>query len=393
MGNHAKLSPSAAERWINCPGSFHLSTYFPETSSPQAQEGTLAHELAEILIAHRVENQDKKIAKHKEKVDAFYQLHPELTESYAGMRKYIEPYVDYVWAEFTKIQERDPAAFLTTERKVDFSDIVPEGFGTSDVVIIGDNQIEVIDLKYGKGVEVFAKDNPQIRLYAIGAVNEFSLVYDFEDAKMVIYQPRRDHVTEDHMAVADLLAWGRETVAPAAAEALSEHPSYHPGAWCDSHFCPAAGACKARAQYALGIARHSGKDPALLTDEEISDALGRIAELTKWSKKLETYALNEAQDGHAIPGWKIVEGKTNRTYADADKVAAAVMKAGYEEALIYTRSLIGITDMEKLLGKKNFANILGDLVIKPVGAPKLAPETDDRPAFNPKQSMRDSFDD
>ncbi len=393
MAKHAKLSPSAAERWINCPGSFHLSGYFPETTSPQAKEGTLAHELAEILIAHRLKPQDKKLKAHKDKVDAFYQLHPDLTENYDNMRKCIEQYVDYVLAEFTAIQEKDPAAVLATEQKVDFSDIVPEGFGTSDVVIIGANMIEVIDLKYGKGVEVFAKDNPQIRLYAIGAVNEFSLVYDFEDAKMVIYQPRRDHVTEDHMAVADLLAWGKETVAPAAAEALSEHPTYHPGAWCDSHFCPAAGACKARAHYALGLERHSGKDPALLTDEEIGDALGRIADLTKWGKKLETYALNEAQEGHAIPGWKIVEGKANRTYADADKVAAAVIKAGYKEALIYTKSLIGITDMEKLLGKKDFAKILGDLVVKPVGAPKLAPETDARPVFNPKQSIKDAFDD
>lgn len=393
MAKHAKLSPSAAERWINCPGSFHLSGYFPETSSPQAQEGTLAHELAEILIAHRLKPQDKKLAAHKDKVDAFYKLHPDLAETYESMRKSIEQYVDYVWSEFTAIQEKDPAALLATEQKVDFSDIVPEGFGTSDVVIIGANMIEVIDLKYGKGVEVFAKDNPQIRLYAIGAVNEFSLVYDFEDTKMVIYQPRRDHVTEDHMAVADLLKWGKEVVAPAAAEALSEHPTYHPGSWCDSHFCPAAGACKARAQFALGIARHAGKDPALLTDEEISDALGRIAELTKWGKKLETYALSEAQDGHAIPGWKIVEGKTNRAYADADKVAATVIKAGYDEALIYTRSLIGITDMEKLLGKKDFAKLLGDLVVKPAGAPKLAPESDARPTFNPKQSIKDAFDD
>mgnify|MGYP002624682010 CR=1 FL=1 len=388
MAEHAKLSASSAERWINCPGSVHMASLFPENSSAAAEEGTLAHELAALEISRRSQGLSKAeydvlIGPLNKQIDGFYTQHTDLGGSFEIMAQMIEPYVDYVDATYQEIRKEDPAAVILTEQRVDFSDIVPQGFGTSDVVIIGADHVVVIDLKYGKGVPISAQNNPQIRLYAIGAINLFDLMYEFHRVKMVIYQPRLDSVTEEELTVFHLENWAKGVVKPAADKALSDDPPYHVGEWCASHFCPGAGACKARADYVLALERHSGKDPALLTDGELGDALERAEVLQKWAKSLNSYALGEIQSGHPIPGWKIVEGRSQRYYTDLDKVADAAISAGYPEALIYSRSLIGITDMEKLMGRKKFKEILGPLVDKPQGAPKLAPESDKRPAFNP----------
>lgn len=392
--DHAALSASGAERWINCPGSVHMATKFPASSSAAAEEGTLAHELAALEIEYRDQKKTKaykaELSSIQKMVAAFYEGHPDLDDDFAYMARTIEPYVDYVAREYQEALKADEAAVIMTEQRVDFSEYVPGGFGTSDVIIIGGGRVTVIDLKYGKGVAVSAKDNPQIRLYALGAINLFDMIYDFDRVKMVIYQPRRDSVTEEELPVDELKAWAEAVVKPAAAAAISDDPPYHPGDWCDARFCPGAGVCKARADYCLGLERHNGKDPALLTDEELSDALNRAEALRSWAKKLSDYALGEIQTGHPIPGWKVVEGKTNRAYTDIDAVAEAAIKAGYPEALIYQRSLIGITGMEKLMGKKKFQEVLGKLVEKPQGAPKLAPESDERPAFN---SAKEDFKD
>ena len=387
MSKHSTFSASSAERWIHCPGSIHMASLFPPTTSPAAEEGTLAHELAALMIEGARRDALEAI---EAKVNRFYEAHPDLRDSFAAMLRTLEPYIDYVTAAYVNALAVDPAAVLLTEQRVDFSDIVPGGFGTSDVVIIGGGRVTVIDLKYGKGVPVSAKDNPQIRLYAIGAINAFDLVYDFDRVKMVIYQPRLDSVTEEELSVDALRAWADTTVKPAAEAAASDDPPYCPGEWCASHFCPGAGVCRARAEYVLALERHAGKDPALLSDEELSDALTRADVLQKWAKALNSYAMGEIQTGHAIPGWKIVEGRSNRIFADEDKVVAAAVRAGFDKALLFKSSLIGITDMEKLMGKKQFKEVLGALVVKPAGAPKLAPESDERPAFN---SAKADFDD
>ena len=394
MNKHATLGPSSAERWITCPGSVHMASLFPESASPAAKEGSLAHELAALEIDKDNCSDacllpavyETNVAKLAEEVAEFYKENSDLSGDFEDMKKTLEPYVDYVIREFREALEKDQAAVLMTEQRVDFSNIVPGGFGTSDVIIIGGGRVTVIDLKYGKGVRVSARDNPQIRLYAIGAINAYNLIYDFDRVKMVIYQPRLDSVTEEELPVDELTAWAETVVKPAAEKAVSADPPYHPGDWCSSYFCPGAGVCKARANYVLGLERHSGKDPALLTDEELGDALARLNYLQDWAKKLNDYALGEIQTGHTIPGWKVVEGASKRRFTDEDKVVAAALKAGYEKALLYKSSLIGITDMEKLMGKKQFKTVLGALVYKPAGAPKLAPESDDRPAFNSAKS-------
>jgi len=364
-----------------------MASLFPSSSSPAAEEGTFAHKLAELKI-----NGLTSFDELQAEVDDFYKGHPEQPGSFADMVNYIDPYVDYVNATYQAMLKEDPAAVLMTEQRIDYSEIAPGGFGTADVIIIGNGCATIIDLKYGKGIRVTAKDNPQIRIYAYGVIEAFNLVYDFTTVKMVIYQPRLDNVTEESMTVEDLTSWALFEVKPAAMDALSESPSYHPGEWCTSHFCPGAGACKARADYALALERHSGKNPALLTDEELSDALTRAAVLQEWVKSLNKYALDEAVAGHDIPGWKVVESVSKRVFSDEDKVAEAAVKAGYDRALLYKSSLIGITEMEKLMGKKSFSAILGDLVIKPKGKPKLAPLSDEKPVFDVKKSIKDEFD-
>lgn len=386
---HSFLPASSAGRWMPCPGSAYIATLYPEKTSANAEEGTLAHELAAYEIDNR--DTDHKDAAYKKgrtaikkKVDAFYKDHPELDESFTTMSKALEPYIDYVIARYQEALDGDASAVLMTEQRVEFGEYVQGGFGTSDVVIIGGGRATVIDLKYGKGVPVSAINNPQIRLYAIGAVNAFDLVYDFDEVAVVIYQPRLDSVTEEVLTVDALKAWAADEVKPAADLALSDNPPYNPGPWCHNYFCPAAGSCKARAKAALAAEEFSDRDPALLSDEELSDALTRAELLASWVKDLQAFALSEALDGAEIPGWKVVEGRANRKYKDEGAVAAAAIEAGYAEAMIYEKKLLTLSAMEKLMGKKQFHEVMetSGLVYKPQGSPTLAPETDKRPAFN-----------
>lgn len=391
MPKHAKLSASGAELWTNCPGSVHMAELFPETTSPAAEEGTLAHALAQTMIENaRDGSTSSRISAEymveRDKVNAFYSVHKELAGSFDDMKKTLEPYVDYVMEEYEAIRKKDAAAELMTEQHVDFSDIVPGGFGTSDVVIIGDDTCEVIDLKYGKGVPISAIANPQIRLYTYGTMSAFDLSYDFSRVKMVIYQPRLDSVTSEELTADDLRSWGKAVIVPAAKRALSKSPKYNPGPWCKSHFCPAAGSCKARAakmhEFEDMIERRR-KDNAVLSGDDMGRALSAAREYTAWAKDLENEALELAQSGEAVTGWKVVESVAKRKYKSEEIVAATLVKAGYDPALIYEKKLLGVTKMTQLMGKKEFHEVLEEpgLVFKPEGAPTLAPESDNRPAI------------
>ena len=333
----------------------------------------------------------------KDKVNAFYSEHKNLEGSFDGMKKILAPYVDYVIEEYQKIKSKDPAAELMTEQHVDFSDIVPGGFGTSDVVIIGAEICEVIDLKYGKGVPISAINNPQIRLYTYGTMAAFDLSYDFSKVKMVIYQPRLDSVTSEELSADDLRSWGKAVIAPAAKKALGKKLTYKPGPWCKSHFCPAAGSCKARAAEMHKFEEMMKKrkaDDAVLSGNEMGKALAAAREYTTWAKDLENEALAMAQEGETVTGWKVVESTSKRKYKSEEIVAATLEKAGYDPALIFEKKLLGITKMTQLVGKKEFKELLEDpgLVFKPEGAPTLAPESDKRPAIVSTVTAED-FDD
>lgn len=384
---HAYLSASSAERWINCPGSARLAALFPESHSDAADEGTLAHQMAQHMIQHAADGMEdgrfeKLRAEDQKAVDQFYKEHKEMPGSAETMERILEPYVDYVCAEYERMKKEDEAAVISTEQRVDFSEYVHGGFGTSDVVIIGAGKITVIDLKYGKGVLVRAPGNPQIRLYAIGALDLFDGIYDFEHVKTVIYQPRLDNVTDEEMTVKELRDWAENTVKPKAVEAAGDHGAICPGPWCDDHFCPAAARCKKRAEWILKMGQFV-KDPDLLTDDEMGEVLARLPALQAFARKATNYAIDAITTGHPIKGYKVIEGTSRRRYSDEDKVAAAAIAAGYDEAMLYSRKLIGITEMTSLMGKKNFNQILGGLIVKPQGAPKLAPESDPHPSFTP----------
>lgn len=382
---HAKLNSSASHRWLNCPGSVKLSEHYPNGSSIYADEGTIAHSMAEGLIS-----QDKKlVAKAKKDAKKFYEEHPELNGSAEEMLRTLEPYVEYVEEEYAEQVKADAAAQLMTEERVDLSDYIPGGFGTSDVVILRQGRLHIIDLKYGKGVQVSAEDNPQLRLYALGTLNRFDMLYDIESVVMTIYQPRLDSVSTDSIPAKDLYSWGEEVIKPGAQLALSDNAPVCAGDWCQ--FCPARYDCKERARDALETEKYLKK--MTLSPSDIGTILGKIDRLVKFADDVKASALSKALDGEEIPGWKVVEGRSNRKYSGTEEeIVKQCEGAGYDQSLLYERKLLTITAMEKLMGKKQFSEVLGAYVEKPAGKPTLAPEDDKRPAIVNNSAAEDFAD-
>ena len=382
---HAKLSSSASKRWLGCPGSVKLSEHYPNGSSIYADEGTIAHGMAEGMIS----KDDKLVQKYEVEAAKFYGEHPELNGTFLEMKMILQPYVDYVFEEYAAQVHEDGAAQLMTEERVDLTEYIPGGFGTSDVVILRQGRLHIIDLKYGKGVAVSAEDNPQLKLYALGALARFDMLYDIEDVGMTIYQPRLDNVSTDTIKAKDLYAWGEEVIKPGAQLALSEDAPVHAGDWCQ--FCPARYDCKERARDAMELQKYLGR--MVLSPEEIAEILGKIDRLTKFAEDIKDSALTKALDGEEIPGWKVVEGRSIRKYVGSEEeIVRQCEGAGYDQALLYERKLLTITNMEKLMGKKQFAEVLGAYVEKPEGKPTLAPESDKRPAITNNSAAEDFAD-
>ena len=382
---HAKLSSSASKRWLGCPGSVKLSEHYPNGSSIYADEGTIAHGMAEGMIS----KDDKLVQKYEVEADKFYGEHPELNGTFLEMKMILQPYVDYVFEEYAEQVHEDEAAQLMTEERVDLTEYIPGGFGTSDVVILRQGRLHIIDLKYGKGVSVSAEDNPQLKLYALGTLARFDMLYDIEDVVMTIYQPRLDNVSTDTIKAKDLYAWGEEVIKPGAQLALSEDAPVHAGDWCQ--FCPARYDCKERARDAMELQKYLGQ--MVLSPEEIAEILGKIDRLTKFAEDIKDSALTKALDGEEIPGWKVVEGRSIRKYVGSEEeIVRQCEGAGYDQALLYERKLLTITNMEKLMGKKQFAEVLGAYVEKPEGKPTLAPESDKRPAITNNSAAEDFAD-
>lgn len=381
---HAKLSPSAAERWINCPGSIRLSEQCPPAGSTDyADEGTAAHRLAELkLECGLVPIGDPKLMQDFETARA--------SQYYCGeMEEATDYYADRVREIYGEALWSDPSAELMVEQHFSLEDWVPGGFGTSDAVVIGNGAIEVIDLKYGKGVKVDAISNPQLRLYGLGAAALFGDIYDFTRVRMTIIQPRLDHISTEEMSLTDLRTWAEEVVKPAAKLAIGKDAPTACGDWC--RWCHAKAVCRTRAQKQLELAEYDFWDPNLLRPDEIGDILTKAEELQRWTADVQEYALQEALAGQHYDGWKLVEGRSVRKYADDIKVADALQAAGWPEAALYERKLYGITAMEKIVGKKKLAEVLGDLIVKPAGKPVLVPESDKREAINTTEAARTDF--
>mgnify|MGYP002713534637 CR=1 FL=1 len=366
--DHALLSASSAHRWIHCTPAPYLEAQHPDTSSDAAAEGTAAHELAEHKLRQHLDMPTTRPVSEWDSEE---------------MDDYTDQYADHVMAELQRAREVDKAAFLAIEERLDFSHIVPEGFGTGDALIVADDTLTVVDLKYGKGVEVSAVGNPQMRLYALGALATYGAIYDIEKVRMVIFQPRIDNISVDEVAVDELTAWAEDVVRPAAEKAIAGEGELKAGEWC--RFCRHAAQCPERAREMFApvptTAEHvpAAPDPDTLTDDQIATIVAHSGELKKWLEKVEKYTLEKALEGHTYPGLKLVEGRSVRKYTDKGAVAQAVESAG--EDPYKPREILGITDMTKLLGKKRFEELLGDHIHKPEGKPALVPVTDKRPAL------------
>lgn len=361
MGRHALLSASSSKRWLNCTPSARLEEQFgKEDAGPYAEEGTAAHALAE----HKVK---KCLRKRSKRPVSDYQC-DEMEECTDGYASYVMEQV-----EIAKQDCKDPVVLI--EQWLDYSAYVPEGFGTGDLLIVADKTLTVIDLKYGKGVAVDAERNPQMMLYGLGALELFDCIYDIETVRMTIYQPRLESVSTWEISVSDLMEWVETELKPKAQLAIRGEGEFHCGSRC--RFCKAKNTCRARAEEYLRLAQMEFKPPALLSDEEIAEVLKVADELARWSADVYAFATDEAiTHGKKWTGFKLVEGRSSRKYTDEEEVAEAAKAAGYTD--IYKKSLVGITEMEKLMGKKKFAEVLGKLVYKPQGKITLVTESDKR---------------
>lgn len=369
---HALLSASGAHRWLACPPSATLEAGLPESTSQAAEQGTAAHELAEWKLRRALHDAPttKPVSSwHDEEMDA-------LTDDY----------VAFVQERLRDVRQvcADPQVLI--EQRLDFSHVVPGGFGTGDCVIIAEPTLQIIDLKYGQGVMVEAEHNPQLMLYALGALNAFGSLYDINEVAVTIFQPRRSNVSTWRAPVAELEAWAEQVVKPRAALAASGDGEFAPGEWC--RFCKLAPTCRTRAEANLALAKYEFAPPAEFSDAEIAQVLAQLPDLKAWAADVEAHALSLAvNQGKTRPGFKLVEGRSIRKYSDEAAVAQTAEAAGVD---VWDRKLKTITALEKQLGKKRFSDLLGDLVVKPAGKPTLVPESDKRPALE-IQSATDEF--
>ena len=276
-----------------------------------------------------------------------------------------------------ELKASNSAPVVLIEQHLDYSKFVREGFGTGDCIIIADGELRIIDYKHGRGVLVEAENNPQMQLYALGALEIFDGIYDIESVSMTIFQPRRDNVSTFSLSKADLYTWAEETLKPIAELAFKGEGQYNCGEWCQ--FCKAKTDCRKRAETNMSLAKYDFLDPPLLTDEEIEDVLSKIDNLVSWANDVKEFVFQSAMSGKVWKGWKLVEGRATRKYVNDEAVATAIINAGYDP---YEKKLLGLTEMQKRLGKTKFEEIVGNLIIRPQGKPTLVPESDKRPAIS-----------
>lgn len=365
--DHALLSASSSARWLACPPSAAAAELYPKTGNAYTREGTLAHQVAEIYArGETVEPGDK--------------YDREMIGHAEGYRDYINE------------QKTSPDAIVLLEQRVDFSPWVPHGFGTCDCIIIQDRTMVVIDYKYGTGVPVEAKDNPQMKLYALGALNDYGFAYDIETVEMHIYQPRIDNISPYTLSVDELMAWAEKTVKPTAEVAAKGKGDFKPGAHCK--FCPHAGRCRALAKVCTEYVHAHGlkvKVP-VMPPHELAEALKIEPLISLWIKRIKEQALTNLLNGEQVPGFKVVEGKLgNRKWTDELQVLAALEGAGYEKAEVTQTQLLSPAAMDKAIGKKKAAELLAGLTDRTPGAPTIVPETDKRPAYDRKAEIMKDF--
>ena len=381
---HAVLSASGASRWLACTPSARLEEQFPDSTSEYAKEGTLAHEVCELKVRKNLIEQmstrtyNTKLKKLKEN---------ELWQD--EMDKFTDAYLEYI-QKLVHSYSCSPAVMV--EKKVDFSQYVPEGFGTADCIVIAEGTMHIIDFKYGKGVAISAENNPQMKLYALGAYLEYSMLYPIEKIKMAIVQPRLENeASESEIFVAELMDWAENVVKPLAEKAYKGEGTYIAGNHC--RFCRAKATCRERARMNLEASKFEMRAGALLSDTEVGEALKMAQDLAKWAEDLKEYALTESLKGKIIPGWKAVEGRSVRAFKDTDLAIKTIVDSGIDEALLYERKQLTLAQIEKLLGAKQFKELVGELVEKAPGKPTLVLETDKREKIVNRITAEEDFND
>ena len=371
MAEHAVLSASGSHRWLNCTPSARLELEFENTGSEAAREGTAAHALCEHKLKRALHMRSRRPASDYDSDE---------------MEECTDAYVDFVMEQYETAKQVCEDPVILIEQRLDFSCYVPDGFGTGDCLIISDDRLHIIDFKYGMGVLVEAEGNPQMKLYALGALAVYDALYDIREVSMTIFQPRRENVSTWTIPVEDLKAWAENELKPRAKMAYDGEGEYLPGEWCT--FCRAAVRCRARAEEKLKLSQTEFRMPPLLTDAEIEEILAVLPDLTKWANEIAAYALDTALNhGKEWNGFKVVQGRSVRKYRDEAAVAEAAKEAGYKD--IYRQSLIPLTEMQRLMGKDKFEEILGGLITKAPGRPTLVPKSDKRPAMNVSNAINE----
>ena len=366
MPKHAFLSASSSHRWLACPPSALLCAKEADQSSAYAKQGSDAHELCEYLLLKALGHDPPDPTENLDYYDA-------------EMLSCAEGYRDFVMEQVEEARKLSADPLICVEQRLDYSRWVENGFGTGDCVIVADDLLHVIDYKYGLGVLVSASGedgtgNSQLKCYALGALDTFGDLYDIRRVKLSIYQPRRENVDTFEMSVDDLLRWADDVLSPIAKLAFTGDGEFCAGDHCV--FCKVKATCRARADYNMELAKYEFEKPAMLEDEEIAVILPKIDSLISWATDIKEFALQQALSGTVYEGYKVVEGRSNRKYSDETAVARIVQDAGYDP---FEKKLLGVTAMQRQLGKKKFQELLGGLLYKPPGKPVLVPASDKRP--------------
>ena len=368
---HAALSASSSHRWMMCPPSVKLSGQFADKPSSYAEEGTFLHELSEMKLHRYLGDMTPEV------LEAQYAAHRD-NDFYSDEAESVtDEYVDFCIETIESVRASCPDPLILVEHRLDYGEYVPEGFGTGDLVIVADGVLEVIDFKGGRGVRVEAERNSQLMLYGLGALLEFEALYDIRNVRMTIVQPRLNNISTYETTTDELIRWAQTEVRPKALLAYEGRGEFCAGEWC--RFCRARYTCRKRSEYHMRLAERDFKAPDLLTDEEILDILPVAESLNNWVADLIAYATQQAVDGKAWPGYKLVAGRSVRKYTSEAEVIRAATEAGYTD--IYKTTLLGVGDLEKRMGRKKFSEVLGRYIVKPMGAPQLVPESDPRKPY------------
>ncbi len=377
MAKHSRLAPSAAERWINCPGSVEMNEHFPDTTSVYAAEGTLAHKLAELKLREQILQEPINSEELQEvKESEFYN---------ADMEDYTDEYVEYV-----RSLVKSTEAAVLVEARVDLSFIAPDTGGIADCIVAYDNQLHIVDLKYGKNVAVEAQDNPQLKLYATGACKLIDgLICNVNDVTIHIVQPRMNNFSSMKTTKDELYSWIDEVVKPQATKAVNNTLEIKSGSWCK--FCRAKTICREYSKrYDLDF---EPQNPNFLTNEEIAERIKKLSGLDGYLKDLTDYALSHVLDGESFPGFKAVAGRSTRTWTNQEKAFEIAQANGFDHSVLFIQKPLTLAQVERVMGKKTFNTLLSEYVDKPPGKPTLVPEDDPREALDSYDTALEDFKD